>query len=234
MRKMFAVGIVAIAAMVGVPAVAADYPQYPHYPIPELPPVDYGLGGSFYLRGSLAGNAWFAQDGQYCACVTTFTAPGYGLGGGVGFGYETGDGFRADITADYIHNNGLTSATGHTVNLRSGLLLANVYYDFGLGSHKVGADGGFGLYVGAGLGAAKNYSEVMSGGVVQAWGSSVEAAAAVMAGVSYDMGNVVADVGYRGIYMNKVMSQPPLPANAYIINNNFIHELRASVRYRFN
>jgi opacity protein-like surface antigen len=55
-----------------------------------------------------------------------------------------------------------------------------------------------------------------------------------MAGVSYDMGDVVADLGYRGIYMNKVMSQPDAPNVPYIINDNYIHEVRGTVRYRFN
>ena len=49
--------------------------------------------------------------------------------------------------------------------------------------------------------------------------------------MSYDFGSYVADLGYRGIYMNKVMSQPKGLAGAYLINDNFIHELRTSVRY---
>jgi hypothetical protein len=233
MRALKAVVMLAVAALLAFPAQAADYPEYPPIDYPPLPPVDYGLGGSFYLRGSVAANAWWASDGTYCACVATFNSPGYGYSLGGGFGYETGDGIRADITIDYLSNGNLTSSTGHTVNLRSGLLLANVYYDFPLSGLGHSAEGGFGLYVGAGLGAAKNHSEVMNGGTQVAWGHSLEAAGAVMAGVSYDMGNMVADLGYRGIYMNKVMSQPPNPANAYIINNNFIHELRGTLRYRF-
>lgn len=213
------------------PAMAADLlpPTY------QIPPVDYGLGGSFYLRGSVAGSAWWATDGSYCGCIATFTSPGYGASGGIGFGYETGSGLRADLTIDYLAINGLTSASGHTVNLRSGLVLANAYYDFGFGDYAGSASGGFGGYVGAGIGFAKNLSEVYDNVPTKiAWGTSVEGAAAIMAGVTYDMGKFVADLGYRGIYMNKVMSQPPLPADAYIINNNFISELRATVRYRLN
>ena len=232
MRSLFAVGIVAVAALITGPAVAADYPEFPPY-VPELPEVDYGLDGGFYLRGSVGGNMWHAGDGAYCACVDTFDEPGYGYSLGVGFGYETGTGVRADITIDYLSNDGLTSSTGHKVNLRSGLALANIYYDFPI-SGSGGAAGGFGAYVGAGIGFAKNWSEITSGGAQVAWGTSVEAAGALMAGVSYDMGTAVADLGWRGIYMNKVMSQPELPADSYIINNNFINELRASIRYRFN
>lgn len=235
MRKLFAATVVAIT-LAAAPALAADYQPYTEYPqinVPPLPQADYGLGGSFYLRGSLGGNLWTAVDGQYCNCVQDFSDPGYGYSAGVGFGYETGTGFRTDVTLDYLNNDGLTSTSGSKVNLKSGLLLANVYYDFSLDG-ALGAEGGPSLYVGAGIGAAKNWSEIVTGGSQQAWGTSLEAAGAVMAGVSYDMGNWVADLGYRGIYMNKVMSQPPSIADAYVINNNFIHEVRASMRYRFN
>jgi hypothetical protein len=235
MRSLFAVGIVAVAALLAAPAIAADYPEYPTYPpieLPPLPQVDTGLAGGFYLRGSVGGNMWHAVDGQYCNCIDTFASPGYGYSLGVGFGYESGTGLRADVTVDYLSNDKLTSSTGHTVNLRSGLLLANIYHDFSF-DHG-GAGGGFGGYVGAGLGFAKNYSEIKDGGTQTAWGTSVEAAAAIMAGVTYDMGSMVADFGWRGIYMNKVMSQPALVGDAYIINNNFINELRATLRYRFN
>jgi len=230
----FVAGLAAPMILAG-PAMAADLLPPTPPPTYQIPPVDYGLGGSFYLRGSVAGSAWWATDGSYCGCIATFTSPGYGVSGGLGFGYETGDGLRADVTIDYLAINGLTSNGGHTINLRSGLVLANAYYDFGLGDYIGSAGGGFGGYVGAGIGFAKNFSEIYDSTPTQiAWGTSVEGAAAIMAGVSYDMGNIVADLGYRGIYMNKVMSQPPAVADTYIINNNFINELRASVRYRLN
>ena len=52
----------------------------------------------------------------------------------------TGDGWRTDATLDMLWNNGM-SATGtdpaaageYSLNLRSTIALANVYYDFGLG-----------------------------------------------------------------------------------------------------
>ena len=223
MRSMFVVGIVAIAALAASPASAADYPEYPEFPTYELPPlpqVDTGLTGGFYLRGSVGGNLWHAVDGQYCDCVSDFDSPGYGYSLGVGFGYESGTGLRADLTVDYLSNDGLTSTSGEKVNLRSGLVLANIYHDFTF--HDGGAaGGGFGAYVGAGLGFAKNWSEVKTGGVQTAYGTSLEAAAAAMVGVTYDMGSAVADFGWRGIYMNKVMNQPPAIADAYVINNNF-------------
>lgn len=232
MRKLIVAVLVAGAALIAGAAQAADLPEYP--PIIELPPVDYGLEGSFYLRGSAAGNVWWADSGSQCGCVLDLEEVGYGYSFGAGAGYETGTGLRADVTLDFLENRGLTSTTGHTVNLRSGLLLANVYYDFGF-SDYASAAGGFGAYVGAGIGAAYNYSEVHEAdGDLFAWGDTVEGAAALMAGVTYDMGDVVADLGYRAIYMDKVMSTPPNLANAYIINKNWIHEVRGTLRYRFN
>ena len=243
MRKLLTVSAVAIlgATVVQLPltgsAFSADMPQYvpPSYDIPDLPPVDYGLGGSFYLRGSVSGDLWYASDGAYCGCVASFQSPGYGYSVGVGFGYETGDGPRTDVTLDYMSINKLTTTGAtHTVDLRAGLFQVNGYYDFNLGGNSP-AEGGFGAYVGAGVGFAKIYSDIEDAVPTQiAWGLSVEAAASVMAGVTYDMGNVVADLGYRGIYVNKVLNQPPATPPTYIINNNFIHEVRGTLRYRFD
>ena len=59
-----------------------------------------------------------------------------------------------------------------------------------------------------------------------------------MAGVGYDMGNWVADLGYRGVYLNQINNAPTDPAVTpglyYEVNHNLIHELRGTVRYRFN
>jgi len=234
MRKLKAVVGLAVSALMAAPALAADPIQYQPIDYPVLPSADYGLGGAFYLRGSAGMNAWTAMDGSYCGCILEFDAAGYGYSVGAGFGYETGDGIRADLTVDYFDIKGLSSPTGHKVNLRSGIALANIYYDFALDGSGGSAEGGMGLYFGAGIGMAKNFSQIMDATDTEiAWGKSLEAAAAVMVGVSYDMGDVVADLGYRGIYMNKVMSQPDAVIDTYIINNNFIHEVRGTVRYRF-
>lgn len=234
MRKLIAVVALALAAFVGGPATAADMPEYPDFEIPDLPPVDYGLEGSFYLRGSAAGNFLWAKEIEYgCICVE-ITDGGYGYSFGAGFGYETGDGLRADVTIDYLNNTGLTATDGivdYKLALRSTLGLINVYYDFGLGGggHH-GAEGGFGGYLGVGLGMAYNQTTV-TGGCVCVDGSSVEGAAALMAGVTYDMGSLVADLGYRGIYMNKITNGDVTP---YYINHAFTHEVRGTLRYRFN
>lgn len=228
MRKLKAVAIIAASALLASPALSADYPQYTP---PDLPPVDYGLGASFYLRGSAAVNALWASDADYaCGCTVDITGAGYGYSLGVGVGYETGDGFRADLTVDYLSNNGLTDGF-YTMNMRSGLLLANAYYDFSF-DELMTADGGWGGYVGFGLGGSYNHTKV-SGPIATPNGNTVSAAAALMTGVTYDMGAAVADLGYRMIYMPNI-SNGVAGGTSYYINNPTVHELRGTVRYRFN
>src|SRR5690606_11667795 len=202
MRKLLSSAVAAVAALMVGPAMAADMPYYPEIEIPE---VDYGLGGSFYLRGSAALNLhWAAEvrhgedwDGEI---VHTIDQLGYGYSWGAGFGYETGDGLRFDATLDSIETRGvhITQDLGnafdvdgeYTLMLRTTLALANVYYDFGLGGDGFGYTGGGGAfgYVGAGAGVAWNHAEIngpVVGGAptVIPTGGNVTPAAAVMAGV---------------------------------------------------
>ncbi|QDZ11380.1 outer membrane protein [Devosia ginsengisoli] len=236
MRKFIAAMMVASAALVGGQAIAADLPYYP--PIIEIPDVDYGVSGSFYLRGSAAGNLLWAKD-YTPACVVCggpgtipLTTAGYGYSFGAGFGYETGTGLRADLTLDYSKNQGLSDGN-YTLGLRSTLLLANAYYDFSFSDYGSAA-GGFGAYVGAGLGGAYNQVTVTGGPLVTPEGSSWAPAAAVMAGVTYDMGALVADIGYRGIYMPQVSNAQVGPNTSFYLNSPMTHELRTTLRYRFN
>jgi hypothetical protein len=215
---------------------AADLPMAP--PMVNVPPVDTGLGGAFYLRGSVGLNGLWARDVTYhCGCgidgTASITDPGYGYSFGAGFGYETGTGLRFDATVDYLANDHLKASDAPTfgldMSLRSTIALANVYYDFGFGGAGAAA-GGFGAYVGAGLGGA--YNQVSDNAAAPApSGNSFSPAAAVMAGLTYDMGNVVADVGYRGIYMpqisNNSLTEP------FYVNNAWTNEVRGTLRYRF-
>ena len=50
MRKLKAMALLVLAAFFAAPAYATDL--FPTIDYPQLPPVDYGLGSSFYLRGS--------------------------------------------------------------------------------------------------------------------------------------------------------------------------------------
>ena len=239
MRKLLAGLLMAVAAVIAAPSLAADIPMYPPViDIPDLPPVDYGLQGAFYLRGSAAVNVMWASDASHgCVCIDEITDHGYGYSFGAGFGYETGTGLRADVTVDYLSNTGLTADGQYELALRSSLGMANVYYDFSFsgwgskgGYHHGSAEGGLGGYVGLGVGGAYNASEV-TGDCTCDTGDSVEAAGALMAGVTYDMGSIVGDLGYRALYMNKVTNQETTP---YYVNDVWTHEIRGTLRYRFN
>ena len=247
MRKLIAAMMVAGATIVGGQAIAADMPYYP--PVIEIPDVDYGVSGSFYLRGSAALNWHWGEELTHPLIDETweYSEYGYGYSWGAGFGYETGNGLRFDGTIDSVETAGLkiTKDTGdvdidgdYTLMLRSTVALANVYYDFGLGGdwgYSAGSGGAFG-YVGAGVGVAWNHAEV-NGPVTNPvpTGTNVSAAGALMAGVGYDMGDWVADVGYRALYIDQVNNDPTTDPDLYYeANGNWIHELRGTVRYRFN
>ena len=249
MRKLLALATVGTVVLLGGQAVAADMPEYPNIDIPD---VDYDVGGSFYLRGSAALNfhwapevvhPWLADD------IDPIVDYGYGYSWGAGFGYETGTGLRFDGTMDSVETTGLkiTKANNavddgdYTLMLRSTVALANIYYDFGLGDGFGGYSGGGGAfgYVGAGAGVAWNHAEINSplgAPTPVPTGDNVSAAAAVMVGVGYDMGKWVADVGYRGLYINEINNSPTddTTSSYYEIHNNWIHEMRGTVRYRFD
>lgn len=243
MRKFIAATMVAGAAIVGGQAIAADLPFYP--PIIEIPDVDYGVSGSFYLRGSAGLNKLWAKEVSHPTGVpsTVFAVDGWGYGYsvGAGVGYETGTGLRFDVTADYLSNENLqTTIAGsanlangvHKLSLRSTVVLANAYYDFGLGNGGYGAAGGAFGYVGAGAGLAFNDMITTGPGVPDTRGGNTSFAAAGMVGAGYDFGQVVADVGYRALYISSLANSAP--ANPYSVANAWAHEVRGTVRYRFN
>ena len=223
------------AAALAADPVTFDYPVYKDYIPPVIPPVDEGLQGSFYLRGSLAGNIAWAREARHPTVPDTLsiTEFGWGYSAGLGVGYETGTGLRFDVTADYLANRGLTAVDGgidHELDLRSTIVLANAYYDFGLGDMGLTAAGGMFGYVGAGIGVAFNQSRV-NDGTFGPWGSNTSLAAAGMTGVGYDFGALVADLGYRALYIDKIENLDSTPR--YAVNDALIHELRATLRYRF-
>ena len=228
MRILLAVLLVALSALISAPVRAADLPDYNV----EVPTVDYGLQGGFYLRGSAGFNSlWTQEHVGTCGCIEPPTAAGYGYSLGAGFGYETGTGLRVDGTIDYLSNDGLTDGV-NTLHLRSTVALANAYYDFPL-SGDSSAGGGFGAYVGGGVGAAWYKVNVTPANALLPDGGGWTPAAAAMAGVTYDAGSWVADLGYRLIYMPKISNYALPPNSPYYLNDNTVQEIRGTVRYRF-
>lgn len=245
MRKFLALMALASAALLAGASQAGDLYEDPEM---DIPGVDEGLGGAFYLRGSVALNLhWAAEVAQPLLPETTaIDRLGYGYSWGAGFGYESGEGLRYDATIDQVETSGIhfLRADGgpddgdYTLRLRSTVALANAYYDFGFGGDSfayTGNGGGFG-YVGAGVGIAWNHVETSSPpGITTPSGSNLSAAGAVMAGVGYDMGDWVADLGYRALYIRQVNNAPTTAAADYLeVNNNWIHEIRGTGRFRFN
>lgn len=241
MRKLIAAFLLTGTAVAG-PAIAADMPYYP--PVIEIPDVDYGVSGSFYLRGSAAGNMMWAKEVFHPTATPrnyAITEYGYGYSVGAGVGYETGTGLRVDATVDYLSNEkmganitgGAPLANGlHTLSLRSTVVLANAYYDFGFGDMGYGAAGGAFGYVGAGAGLAFNDVITNGPGLADTRGTNTSLAAAGMAGVGYDFGHIVADVGYRGLYIDSIANNTA--AQPYSVAGAWVHEVRGTLRYRFN
>ncbi|MEX0859964.1 MAG: hypothetical protein WD017_03405, partial [Cucumibacter sp.] len=54
-------------------------------------------------------------------------------------------------------------------------------------------------------------------------------AAAAMAGVGYDMGSDVIDLGYRLVYLNHLETGDPSPG---LVNGFFSHQIRVTWRHR--
>ncbi len=245
MRKLIAAILVAGATLVAGPVMAADFPEYP--PVIDIPDVDYGVQGAFYLRGSAAANLLWAKEVSHddlCGCGVIFPIDklGYGYSYGAGFGYETGTGLRVDGTIDVVGNMGmsLTKLAPHpfpgvySLNLRSTIAMANAYYDFSFGGDGYTAAGGMFGYVGAGVGGAHNEVTIVSpvGNPIPS-GGNWSLAAAGMVGAGYDFGAFTADIGYRAIYLASISSGQPAPMG-FDIANNWIHEVRSTIRYRIN
>jgi hypothetical protein len=242
MRKLTLAILAAGTAAIAGPAFAADMPYYP--PVIEIPDVDYGYTGSFYLRGSAGLNLHWARDVDHPTASPSsydIDEPGYGYSVGVGAGYETGTGIRADITLDHLRTEDMQAEIDdgagplvdgtHSLALRSTVVLANAYYDVGFGDGYTAAGGPFG-YIGGGIGVAFNDMTVTDPNDDRTNSQNASLAAAAMAGLGYDFGPFVADLGYRALYIHNLENDTA--AYPFSVDNNWVHEVRGTVRYRFN
>jgi opacity protein-like surface antigen len=198
---------------------------------PAMAPMPAPSAG-WYLRAD-GGYNWFTTPGVetegYSAYDTKLDGS-WSVGGGIGRYF--GNGFRGDITVDYLFDSNVNStfcdcfggASHAQFDFSSTVVLANLYYDLNRGGRIV-------PYIGAGIGFAHN--ETSSGSMTQDCGctgriggdSSNSFAAAGMAGVSwrirgggttyvggmkdepvaYNTGHAIyLDFGYRFLYLGDV------------------------------
>jgi opacity protein-like surface antigen len=188
------------------------------------------------------------------------------LGGGIGYYFNKN--VRGDLTYDHRFKSdvsgyrydqsqlgggvdceaapGLQSSCHGTrsFGLKSDVFLANLYYDFDCRCQ-------FTPYVGAGLGFVRHHTSVgkvtdtvNGGGVTGAIdsGSSTHVAAALMAGVSFQVRpNMNIDAGYRFLYLGETATgavRDTLNGNVTIapdptVEQIHAHEFRVGLRYDF-
>ncbi|PPD01683.1 MAG: porin [Hyphomicrobium sp.] len=191
----------------------------------------------------------------------------WSIGGGVGM--SLGGGFRGDVTYEYrspsehsatLAVNGVPQAGVRTFDVESQVFLANLYYDFDLGSRIT-------PYIGFGLGFARNKTGV--GNVEDLCGCDIgdiesatktHVAAAAMAGLSMklrggtttvgsfkdgpveiDTGRALfLDVGYRFLYLGEAETGPVVDNSGNrssddpTVEDIHAHEIRAGLRYQLN
>ena len=214
-RSIIAGAVMLVASAAG--ASADYYGGMKDAPVPMMQPA------SWYVRGDYS-YAW--QDaGSLNAAILPFDSfsvgDGWAVGGGIG--HYFGRGVRGDVTYEYrgstdVHGGG---ALVTDFDLKSSVILANLYYDFRPYER-------FTPYIGVGLGAAYHST---SGGAITACGvcstydggSNWSAAGALMAGFSFridrgghapvsikdqpmaaEPGRLHLDVGYRFLYLGDV------------------------------
>ena len=191
----------------------------------------------------------------------------WSIGGGVGL--SLGGGFRGDLTYEYrspsdhsaaLTVNNVPQAGVRTFDVESQVFLANLYYDFDLGSRIT-------PYIGFGLGFARNKTGV--GNVEDLCGCDIgdiesstktHVAAAAMAGASVklrggtttvgsfkdgpveiDTGRALyLDVGYRFLYLGEAETGPVTDNSGVASSDDptvediHAHEIRAGIRYQLN
>jgi len=222
-------------------------------------PVSTFQPASWYVRGDFS-HSWM-DAGELRGAITPFNSWSidntWSLGGGIG--YYFGRGFRGDLTYDWRANTDVRGRGGCSTDfdLRSSLLLANLYYDFRAYER-------FTPYVGLGLGAV--HHQASGGNIIDTGcgtpvitfdsGSNWSAAGAVMAGFSFridrggherisikdqpvaaEPGRLHLDVGYRFLYLgdahagNISTPVPPVVTPGPHLDDITAHEIRVGLRW---
>ena len=247
-RSIIAGAVLLVASAAG--ASADYYKGMKDMPITNFQPA------SWYVRGDYS-HAWMDASelsGANTPFATLSMDNAWSVGGGIGRYF--GRGIRGDITYEWrgksnVHGG---NACSTDFDLKSSLLLANVYYDFRPYER-------FTPYVGVGLGAAHHRT---SGGTIVDTGcgtpilaydgdSNWSAAGAVMAGFSFridrgahapvsikdapvsEPGRLHLDVGYRFLYLgdahagNLIGVVPPTPGPR--LDDVTAQEIRVGLRW---
>ena len=245
---------VAVALSWAGSAAAADMPSYYAPPAVETVPVAGQLefGAGWYLRGDASFGPENRPKLTEVTGAPTFDrrATGFGYGLGAGAGYQFTNGFRLDVTGDYLdpfHASamipcGQSCAIDRRTDIQRWDGLVNGYYDLGTW---------FGLtpYVGAGAGIAGtltsgsiglNGNPLAAGVMDPRTGALVTSSVpthgdvhfawAAMAGFSYAFApHTLADVGYR--YLDLGRTAFPLFPSAGVVRNITEQQVRVGVRY---
>jgi opacity protein-like surface antigen len=186
------------------------------------------------------------EDGRF-DLINTSIDETWTLGGGVGMYF--GRGWRGDITVTKVFEADAagTLQAGSSINgerrfgIDSTVVLANLYYDFNMGSR-------FTPYLGLGLGFAHNRTKAGTisdscgcTGVIEE-GDQRHVAAAAMAGFSVALRDRLhLDAGYRFMYLGEVATGPiratTIAPVATVVSNDpsvesiHSHEFRVGLRY---
>ena len=102
--------------------------------------------------------------------------------------------------------------------LRSTIALANVYYDFPLSGMRLGRRR-LGRLCRRRPRRRRSCRPTLTAPAYPPDGANFAPVAAAMAGVTYDMGNWVADLGYRGLYIPQLTNGDAGPTPYYVNHN---------------
>jgi opacity protein-like surface antigen len=265
MGKRIALIFAAAVAIGTSPAIAADLlPPLPPVEAPFLPAGDFS---GWYLRGDVGVGLTQLNDMRSTFAPGSFV-PGFAIDRariedtvnfGVGAGYQWNNWVRFDVTGEYraggkfsaleSYSNlfglacGARCYDGYSAHLRTGVFLANAYFDLGTWY-------GITPFVGGGVGVAyHNFRDLSDVSLQPAGGfgtaldkTQTNLAWAAMAGIAYTVNpHLKLEMGYRYLNMgtikgNQIVCQGvpggcPLEQQTFKVSS---HDFRLGMRWMFN
>jgi len=233
LRLSVAMCVAAVALSANAQAADLDFPQLP--PLPSIGSESNadGFAHGWYLRGDVGYR--FNRVGSVSASAAADPAQNQvdrSWAIGLGLGYKKGW-FRTDVTLDFgtpARYTGGSAAvpTTYTVRVASLTGLFNAYADLGTWS-------GITPYLGAGAGgsllrtldfATTTAVPPISSGVGTSWQFSW----ALMAGISYGVGRMAFDLGYRRLNLGTARTTIDAAGNQLDLRNLVADEIRLGMR----